>query len=115
MGLEKELKEARDKAEAADTAYEDVSKKLVQCDSDLEKAEERADVGETKILEQKQEQSLLINLSRNYRRKLTGLRMNLSLNRRSSKPSQKNWSKPLLRCLVIKHSKFVIVFHMSMS
>merc|ERR1719430_375234 len=50
-GLEKELKEARDKAEAADTAYEDVSKKLVQCDSDLEKAEERADVGETKILE----------------------------------------------------------------
>jgi len=49
-GLEKELKEARDKAEAADAAYEDVSKKLVQCDSDLEKAEERADVGETKIL-----------------------------------------------------------------
>merc|ERR1712013_862494 len=45
-GLEKELKEARDK-EAADAAYEDVSKKLVQCDSDLEKAEERADVGET--------------------------------------------------------------------
>merc|ERR1712020_219175 len=38
--LEKELKEARDKAEAADAAYEDVSKKLVQCDSDLEKAEE---------------------------------------------------------------------------
>merc|ERR1719187_903686 len=42
-GLEKELKDARDKAEAADAAYEEVSKKLVQCDADLEKAEERAD------------------------------------------------------------------------
>merc|ERR1711875_51412 len=50
-GLEKELKEARDKAEAADAAYEEVSKKLGQCDADLEKAEERADTGETKILE----------------------------------------------------------------
>merc|ERR1711878_47487 len=49
--LEKELKEARDKAEAADTAYEEVSKKLANCESDLEKAEERADAGETKILE----------------------------------------------------------------
>merc|ERR1711915_464046 len=37
-GLEKELKEARDKAEAADAAYEEVSKKLLQCDGDLEKA-----------------------------------------------------------------------------
>merc|ERR1719477_479255 len=51
----KELKEARDKAEAADATYEEVSKKLVQCDSDLEKAEERADVGETKILELEEE------------------------------------------------------------
>merc|ERR1711915_356558 len=41
-GLEKELKEARD------AAYEEVSKKLLQCDGDLEKAEERADTGETK-------------------------------------------------------------------
>merc|ERR1712061_621330 len=49
--LEKDLKDARDKAEAADTAYEEVSKNLAACDSDLEKAEERADVGEQKILE----------------------------------------------------------------
>merc|ERR1711872_837038 len=35
-GLEEELKEARDKAEAADAAYEEVSKKLLQCDGDLE-------------------------------------------------------------------------------
>merc|ERR1712168_1190759 len=59
--LEKELKEARDKAEAADAAYEDVSKKLVQCDSDLEKAEERADVGETKILELEEELRVVAN------------------------------------------------------
>merc|ERR1712110_743524 len=55
--LEKELKEARDKAEAADTAYEDVAKKLANCESDLEKAEERADAGETKILEVAEEKA----------------------------------------------------------
>merc|ERR1711899_5239 len=50
--LEKELKEAREKAEAADNHYDEVAKKLATCESELEKAEERADVGETKILEQ---------------------------------------------------------------
>merc|ERR1719245_1542284 len=34
---EKELKDARDKAEAADSAYEEVAKKLAACESDLEK------------------------------------------------------------------------------
>merc|ERR1719516_30872 len=60
-GLEKELKEARDKAEAADAAYEEVSKKLLQCDGDLEKAEERADTGETKILELEEELRVVAN------------------------------------------------------
>merc|ERR1711955_165411 len=60
-GLEKELKEAREKAEAADATYEEVSKKLVQCDQDLEKAEERADVGETKILELEEELRVVAN------------------------------------------------------
>merc|ERR1712156_1047738 len=50
-GLEKDLKEAREKAEAADASYDEVAKKLATCESDLEKAEERADVGETEILE----------------------------------------------------------------
>ena len=53
--LEKDLKEAREKAEAADTTYGEVAKKLATCESDLEKAEERADVGETKILELEEE------------------------------------------------------------
>merc|ERR1719491_413777 len=53
--LEKDLKEAREKAEAADTTYDEVAKKLATCESDLEKAEERADVGETKILELEEE------------------------------------------------------------
>merc|ERR1719356_576675 len=39
--LEKELKEAREKAEAADTAYEEVAKKLAACESDEEKANQR--------------------------------------------------------------------------
>merc|ERR1712215_384391 len=59
--LEKDLKDARDKAEAADAQYEEVAKKLAQCDSDLEKAEERADVGETKILELEEELRVVAN------------------------------------------------------
>merc|ERR1711994_649919 len=59
--LEKELKEARDKAETADTAYEEVAKKLAACDSDLEKAEERADTGEMKILELEEELRVVAN------------------------------------------------------
>merc|ERR1712107_656247 len=43
------------KAEAADNYYDEVAKKLATCESELEKAEERADVGETKILELEEE------------------------------------------------------------
>merc|ERR1712006_55230 len=57
IALEKDLKEAREKAEAADASYDEVSKKLATCESDLEKAEERADVGETKILEVAEEKA----------------------------------------------------------
>ena len=60
-GLEKELKEARDKAEAADATYDDASKKLAQCEADLDKAEERADVGETKIIELEEELRVVAN------------------------------------------------------
>merc|ERR1712083_214116 len=40
IGLEKDLKEAREKAEAADATYDEVAKKLATCESELEKAEE---------------------------------------------------------------------------
>merc|ERR1711918_205087 len=53
--------EAREKAEAADAAYDEVAKKLATCESDLEKAEERADVGETKILELEEELRVVAN------------------------------------------------------
>merc|ERR1712215_21692 len=53
--LEKDLKEAREKAEAADNTYDEVAKKLAQCESELEKAEERAEVGESKIVELEEE------------------------------------------------------------
>merc|ERR1711942_634595 len=59
--LEKELKTAREKAEAADTTYDEVAKKLATCESDLEKAEERADTGETKILELEEELRVVAN------------------------------------------------------
>merc|ERR1712080_707311 len=59
--LEKDLKEAREKAEAADNTYDEVAKKLAQCESDLEKAEERSEVGETKIVELEEELRVVAN------------------------------------------------------
>merc|ERR1712111_68499 len=59
--LEKDLKEAREKAEAADAIYDEVAKKLAQCEADLEKAEERADVGETKIVDLEEELRVVAN------------------------------------------------------
>merc|ERR1711970_1707085 len=52
---------AREKDEAADATYDEVAKKLATCESDLEKAEERADVGETKILELEEELRVVAN------------------------------------------------------
>merc|ERR1711902_300657 len=68
-GLEEDLEKTEEKLVAANTkldkagtaAYEEVSKKLVQCDADLEKAEERADTGETKILELEEELRVVAN------------------------------------------------------
>merc|ERR1712226_259588 len=61
IALEKELKEAREKAKKADAEYDETAKKLATCDSDLEKAEERADAGETKILELEEELRVVAN------------------------------------------------------
>merc|ERR1719341_729171 len=46
---------------AADATYDDASKKLAQCEADLDKAEERADVGETKIIELEEELRVVAN------------------------------------------------------
>merc|ERR1711982_184677 len=46
--LEEELKGARNTAEDADKKYDEVSKRLQQVEGDLERAEERAEVGEIK-------------------------------------------------------------------
>ena len=77
--LEKDLKDAREKAENADTTYDEVAKKLAGdgeddddgdgdddvivsvCESDLEKAEDRADVGEIKIMELEEELRVVAN------------------------------------------------------
>ena len=53
--LEEELKEVRNQAEDADKKYDEVARKLLQVEADLERAEERAEVGETKILELEEE------------------------------------------------------------
>merc|ERR1712073_200178 len=53
--LEKDLKDARDKAEAADTAYEEVAKNLAACDSDLKQAEARADFADKSVQKLQQE------------------------------------------------------------
>ena len=49
MQLEADLKAARTAAEDADASYEEISKKLLQCEADLERAEERAETGEAII------------------------------------------------------------------
>merc|ERR1712109_394919 len=45
----------------ADATYEEVAKKLATCEADLEKAEDRAEVGETKILELEEELRVVAN------------------------------------------------------
>ena len=50
MQLEGDLKAARTAAEDADASYEEISKKLVQCEADLERAEERAETGQLLLI-----------------------------------------------------------------
>ena len=47
--LENQLKDARILAEEADKKYDDIAKKLQMVESDLDRAEERADTGESYI------------------------------------------------------------------
>merc|ERR1712080_89030 len=58
---ERAKKVFQSKADAADNTYDEVAKKLAQCESDLEKAEERAEVGETKIVELEEELRVVAN------------------------------------------------------
>merc|ERR1719462_409943 len=55
--LEEELKEVRNQAEDADKKYDEVARKLLQVEADLE----RAEVGETKILELEEELRVVAN------------------------------------------------------
>lgn len=48
-GLESQLKEARMMAEDADRKYDEVARKLAMVESDLERAEERAETGESYV------------------------------------------------------------------
>ena len=59
--LEEQLKEVRNQAEDADKKYDEVARKLLQVEADLERAEERAEVGETKILELEEELRVVAN------------------------------------------------------
>merc|ERR1712200_78412 len=52
--LENQLKEARFLAEEADRKYDEVARKLAMVEADLERAEERAETGESKIVELKE-------------------------------------------------------------
>ncbi|CAG0882724.1 unnamed protein product [Darwinula stevensoni] len=53
--LENQLKEARFMAEEADRKYDEVARKLAMVEADLERAEERAETGESKIVELEEE------------------------------------------------------------
>ena len=51
----------RNQADDADKKYDEVARKLLQVEADLERAEERAEVGETKILELEEELRVVAN------------------------------------------------------
>lgn len=53
--LENNLKDARILAEEADKKYDEIAKKLAGVEADLERAEERAETGECKIIELEEE------------------------------------------------------------
>ena len=53
--LENQLKEARMLAEEADKKYDECAKKLATVEGDLDRAEERADTSEHKIIELEEE------------------------------------------------------------
>merc|ERR1712080_566388 len=60
-GLEKELKEMRNRAEDADNKFEEIQKKLTKTEGDLDRADERAEVGETKIVQLEEELCVVAN------------------------------------------------------
>ncbi len=51
----------RTQAEDADRKYDEVAKRLQQCEAELERAEERAETGETKIMELEEELRVVAN------------------------------------------------------
>jgi len=59
--LESQLKEARFLAEEADRKYDDVAKKLSDVEAMLERAEDRAETGETKVFELEEELTVVGN------------------------------------------------------
>merc|ERR1712203_946252 len=75
--LENQLKDARILAEEADKKYDDIAKKLQMVGSDLDRAEERADTGETKIIELEEELRVVGKISspsRSQKRRPTSVR-----------------------------------------
>jgi len=60
-GLTSSLAETRKRAEDADAKYDAVSKQLIQYETDLERASEQADVGESKIQELEEELKVVEN------------------------------------------------------
>ena len=61
------MKEARTKADNADKQYDEVSKKLQAIETDLERAEERGEMGETKIMELEEELKVVTHHHHHHR------------------------------------------------
>ena len=59
--LAEQLKEAQKMAEDADKMYDDAAKKMQQCEAALEVSDERASVGEFKIVELEEELKVVAN------------------------------------------------------
>ena len=67
--LETQLKDARILAEEADKKYDEIARKLQMVEGDLERAEERAETGESKIIELEEELRVVGKIIDGYKRK----------------------------------------------
>merc|ERR1712080_810243 len=116
---ESELERAEERCEVGETKIMELEEELKVVATNLkslEVSEEKANQREiankeqvktltAKLKRRRPGQSLQRGVWPNYRRRWTGWRTNLWESRRSSRPSQRSWSRPSPKCPDIRHGE----------
>merc|ERR1712088_1252667 len=101
--LADELKSAQKQAEDADKMYDETQKKMMETERNLEVSDERASVGEFKIIELEEELKVVANNLRSLEVSEDKANKRESHykeeNKRSSRRLRRSWTRPLPRCL----------------